>query len=152
MPKQSSLKRLIIYSSIHHGNTQKIAEAMAEILGAELYKTNELKDISFERYDLIGFGSGIFHGKHHAKLYSIIENANIMGKDVFVFSTSGTGNEKNNRPLIELLKSCGAFIKGSFSCKGYDTYGIFKLIGGIAKGHPNNKDLERARNFVNGLC
>lgn len=36
---------------------------------------------------------------------------------------------------------------GEFSCKGYDTFGPFKLIGGIAKGHPDTQDLENARKF-----
>ena len=34
-----------------------------------------------------------------------------------------------------------------FSCKGYDTYGPFKLVGGIAKGHPDEKDLTAAVDF-----
>lgn len=36
---------------------------------------------------------------------------------------------------------------GEFSCKGYDTFGPFKLVGGIAKGHPDERDLENARKF-----
>lgn len=145
------MKILIVYSSIHHGNTQKIANIIAETLGAELIQTSEMKGNLIEDYDLIGFGSGIFHRKHHAKLFQVIENANIQGKNVFVFSTSGTGNEKNNKPLIELLSTKGAIIKNSFSCKGYDTYGPFKWIGGIAKGHPDTKDLERAKTFAKTL-
>ena len=38
-------------------------------------------------------------------------------------------------------------ILGKFGCKGFDTFGPFKLVGGIAKGHPNTQDLERARSF-----
>lgn len=40
-----------------------------------------------------------------------------------------------------------ARVLGEFSCKGYDTFGSFKLIGGIAKGHPDTQDLENARKF-----
>ena len=40
---------------------------------------------------------------------------------------------------------------GEFGCKGYDTFGPFKLVGGIAKGHPNARDLERARKFFQSL-
>ena len=42
-------------------------------------------------------------------------------------------------------------IIGKFGCKGYDTFGPFKLVGGIAKGHPDEKDLEAAVSFVVGL-
>jgi flavodoxin len=40
---------------------------------------------------------------------------------------------------------------GRFFCKGYDTFGPFKLIGGLAKGHPDDKDLENAVAFFKGL-
>jgi flavodoxin len=41
--------------------------------------------------------------------------------------------------------------EGRFSCKGYDTFGLFKLIGGLAKGHPDDNDLENAVTFFKGL-
>lgn len=41
---------------------------------------------------------------------------------------------------------------GEFSCKGYDTFGPFKLIGGISKGHPDKNDLDNAKAFFKGLC
>ena len=31
--------------------------------------------------------------------------------------------------------------------RGYDTFGPWKLVGGIAKGHPNARDLDKARAF-----
>ena len=31
-----------------------------------------------------------------------------------------------------------------FGCKGYDTFGPFKLVGGIAKDHPNEEDMKNA--------
>ena len=145
------MKSLIIYCSIHHGNTKKVADVIAETLGADLLRTDEVKETSLEQYDLIGFGSGIFNGKHHAELFQIIEKAHIKDKSAFVFSTSGTGNNKYNKSLIDLLASNGALIKNSFSCKGFDTYGLFKWIGGVSKGHPNSKDIESARDFAKTL-
>lgn len=141
-------KTLIIYLSIHHGNTKKIAEEIASALNAELKPLNELETMSFEGYSLIGFGSGIFHGKHHAKLFNIVRDSELKGKDVFVFSTSGTGNSKYNEPLKEMLTEKGAKIAGSFVCKGYDTYGILKWVGGISKGRPNSKDIKKAGEFA----
>lgn len=145
------MKALIIYSSVHHGNTKKIAEAMAQELGAELLKINDKKPASIKEYDLIGFGSGIYYGKFHSKLYKLIEQLNLKDKNVFIFSTSGVGNKKYNKSLHKLLTSKGAIVKGDFSCKGYDTFGPFKIIGGISKGHPNEKDLENAKKFASNL-
>ena len=38
-----------------------------------------------------------------------------------------------------------------FGCKGYDTFGPFKLVGGIAKGRPDEEDIKNAVAFVKGL-
>jgi flavodoxin len=40
---------------------------------------------------------------------------------------------------------------GSYGCRGYDTFGHLKLIGGIAKGHPDEKDIAGAIEFIKGL-
>ena len=50
-----------------------------------------------------------------------------------------------------ILKEKKTDIIGKFGCKGYDTFGPFKLVGGIAKGHPDEKDLEAVVSFVAGL-
>ena len=50
-----------------------------------------------------------------------------------------------------ILKEKKTDIVGKFGCKGYDTFGPFKLVGDIAKGHPDEKDLEAAVSFVAGL-
>ena len=50
-----------------------------------------------------------------------------------------------------ILKEKKTDIIGKFGCKGYDTFGPFKLVGDIAKGHPDEKDLEAAVSFVAGL-
>ena len=58
---------------------------------------------------------------------------------------------KFNRALEKKLRERGFKIIGKFSCLGFNTYGPFKLIGGISKGRPNEKDLENARIFARGL-
>lgn len=142
-------KCLIVYYSYHHGNTKKIAAAMAEASGAELCTVDDLNSQKLQDYELIGFGAGIAYGKHYDKLLKAVEALDLRDKTAFVFSTSGSGkSESNNAPLVELLKKSGAKIAGSFACKGFDTAGPFKLIGGIAKSHPDAADIESARKFV----
>lgn len=138
-------KCLIVYHSYHHGNTEKVAQAMAEACGAELVKASEApRDLS--GYDLVGLGGGIAYGKHYKEVFDAA--AGLSGKSVFVFSTSGMGGRSLNAPLIEALKKQGANVLGDFACKGYDTYGPFKLLGGIAKSHPDAADLEAAKRFA----
>ena len=42
-------------------------------------------------------------------------------------------------------------IVGEFDCRGFDTFGLLKVIGGISKGKPNEKDIEKAENFAINL-
>jgi len=142
------MKSVIIYTSVHHQNTKKIAVAISEELSADLLQLSSVTSDVLEQYDLIGLGSGIYFGKHHEKLFKLVSSMNWEGKKVFVFSTTGTGNIKNNNVLINALASKGVNVEKSFSCKGYDTYGFLKWIGGIAKGRPNKKDIENAREFA----
>ena len=158
------MKTLIIYISIHHKNTERIAKVMAEVLEAPLAKPREIDINSLAEYDLLGFGSGIYFGKHHKSLLKLVDKLpNLKGRKVFVFSTSGVSNVENfihnirhkvsnfHIPLREKLVKKGLVIVGEFTCKGFDTVGPFKLIGGISKGRPNEKDLEKARKFAKNL-
>jgi len=68
------MKTLIIYELVHHGNTEKVVKIMASVLEADLLKPDEIdKKILFD-YDLIGFGSGIYFGKHHKRLLDFINS------------------------------------------------------------------------------
>ena len=40
---------------------------------------------------------------------------------------------------------------GAFQCLGWDTFGPFKLVGGIAKGHPDEADIDAAVRFYREL-
>jgi len=146
------MKNLIVYESIHHGNTEKIGKAMAEYLNADLIKTNDINVNTLKDYDLIGFGSGIYNGKLHKNVLDLIEKSpTLSNKKAFVFSTSGQGKAKYNNTIEQKLKEKGFEVVGSFACKGYDTFGPFKLIGGIAKGRPNENDIQKAKEFAEKL-
>jgi flavodoxin len=144
------MKTLIIYKSVHHMNTEKVAKAMAETLDAKLVHPEEVDPASLADYDLIGFGSGIYAGKHDKALLSLVDTLPPQNKAAFVFSTSGTGGNQQ-KVLLEALRQKGFTIKSEFVCAGFDTFGPLKLIGGIKKGHPDAKDLENARAFARSL-
>lgn len=146
------MKTLIIYESIHHGNTEKIIKIIAEALNADIAKTKDVNINNLNEYDLIGFGSGIYYSKLHKNILDFIDNLEIpFNKKAFVFSTSGQGKIKYNKLAEEKLKEKSFELVGSFACKGYDTFGPLKLFGGIAKGRPNDSDLEKAKDFAEHL-
>jgi len=49
------------------------------------------------------------------------------------------------------LDEKGLTVVGEFSCRGFDTYGPMKLIGGIARGRPSAQDLHDAEEFAKAL-
>lgn len=150
------MKTLIICISVHHGNTEKIAEAMAEVLDAEVVKPNEVDVNKIQGYDLVGFGSGIYFGRHHKTLLEYVDKLPHLAKKAFVFSTSGMRNGilqwtcrgDFNRAIKKRLLGRGFDIIGEFSVRGFDTFGPFKLVGGINKRRPDERDLEKARYFA----
>ena len=67
------MKTAIIYVSVHHGNTEKVAATIAKALDADLKKTDQTDPNALSDYDLVGFGSGIFYGKHHKSLLELAD-------------------------------------------------------------------------------
>lgn len=150
------MKTLIICKSIHHENTLRVAQVIADELDAEL-KTPEMVDQeSLAQYDLIGFGSGIYMGKHHRSLVNFVKDIDTLsGKSVFVFYTSGFSKFPTRPPfestLTGRLTEKGAQVLAIFSCRGLETVGPFRIGGGKNKGHPDETDLNNARDFAKTL-
>jgi len=149
------MKTLIVYESTHHANTEKVAKVIADVLEARLVKPKELDISAVAEYGLLGFGSGIYTGKHHKDLLSIVDKLpRHENKRAFIFSTSGSGEKNianNHKAMKKRLLGKGFTIAGEFSCKGFSDVGPLKLFGGVNKGRPNEDDLSEAEDFAKRL-
>ncbi|MDD5221222.1 MAG: flavodoxin family protein [Candidatus Pacebacteria bacterium] len=149
------MKAIIICSSIHHQNTFKIAQSMAEVLNCSVAKTENVNPGELKEYDLIGFGSGIYLWKNHRGLIKLARNLTDMaGKSSFIFSTSGDKShniQKWHIALRDILKTKGFNILDEFNCLGWDTIGPLKLFGGVNRGRPNENDIENAKDFSRNI-
>lgn len=150
------MNSLIVVYSYHHNNTGKVAEAMAQVLGASVKSPLETSAEELQGYGLIGFGAGIDSGRHYKELLDFagtLPDAN--GKNCFIFSTSAIlTNEKKAKDharLREILQSKGYRIIGEFSCLGFNTNSFIKYFGGMNKNRPNEEDLRNARTFAADL-
>ena len=144
-----NMKNAIVYASVHHGNTEKIVKSIAERCQVDLIDAVKQSDADLSSYDMIGFASGIYFSKYHQSILKFAEKNLPDGKKVFLICTYG-GSE-NYRSIEQILDKKRASVVGKFGCKGYDTFGPFRLIGGIAKGHPDDEDIQNAVKFVKEL-
>lgn len=142
------MKTLIIYHSEHHGNTEKIAKSMAEKVGADIVKAEDINPRDFDIYDIVGFGSGVYNGRLHSELSEIIGKLPKQeNKKAFIFSTTGSktySSMAHNRFRPELIDK-GFAIIGEFFCLGFDTA---LTEEGINRGRPNKQDIEDAEDFI----
>jgi flavodoxin len=145
------MNALIILFSYHHKNTEKVAQTIAKVLGAEIKNPSEADSNAVTNYDLVGFGSGVYFGKLHKELLEFTEKIpQVTHKKAFIFSTSGrTGNMlKFHKLLKEKLVAKGFEIVSELNVAGFDTYGLLKIGGGLNKGRPNEEDLKQAEEFA----
>ncbi|MEQ1905472.1 MAG: hypothetical protein ABL888_14885 [Pirellulaceae bacterium] len=105
------------------------------------------------KYDLVGFGSGIYFARHDVALLKLVKEMASGPKQVFLFSTAGNPLlfRLYHLPLRNRLRRHACKIVGEFNCPGWDTFGPFAWIGGLHKQRPNKQDIESARLFARGL-
>ena len=145
------MKTAVCYYSRHHGNTLKVLEAMAQEGEMDLIDVTTRQLVRLEEYDCIGFASGIYGFEMQKAVVEFARQYLTAGKPVFFVYTFGGARGTGAKALAAIAKEKGCPVLGEFGCKGYDTFGPFKLVGGIAKGHPDQKDLAAARAFYRRL-
>jgi len=140
------LKTAIIYESYHHGNTKKVCDALAQKYDITLIDARGSVG-ELEKYDLIGLASGAAYGKFYSTITDVARNKLPQGKSVFFIYTCGRPSRDYAAEVkkIALEKNCR--ILGTYGCKGYDTFGPLKLIGGINKENPTADEIDAAIKF-----
>lgn len=146
-----AMQIVIVCTSVSHGNTRRVADAMADVLGAKVVTPEEAGPAELAGADLVGFGSGVFYGKLHPRLTDFVGALPQSRGRAFVFATSGLPEippRPFTRSLARILEGKGYEVDGTFSCRAFDTWAPFKLVGGINKHRPAPEDLAAARNFA----
>ena len=150
------VKSLVVVFSYHHNNTEKIANAVAKVLGAEVKTPQQVTPGEIAEYDLAGFGSGIYSATFDASVLDLADRLpQVNNKKAFLFSTYGApifiANrefiEKNHRQIREKLEAKGYTVIGEFGCAGWNTNSFLKYFGGLNKGKPDAGDLRNAETF-----
>ncbi len=163
--RRRKMKAIVIVSSYHHKNTEKVARRIADILNAQVIAPQQIDPSEIPCFDLVGFGSGIYDAMHHKRLLALADELpQGGGTKAFLFSTDGVPRHlfksetwlqqkthKDHTPLREKLQAKGYEVIGEFNCAGFNTNVFLKYFGGVNKGRPDTSDLALTEEFARGL-
>ena len=144
-------KAVIIYASTHHGSTQKLAEAIASQYDIDLVDATKRQTADLSEYDLIGFASGIDFGKFYESVEQFLDNNLPENKRVFFLYTCARVSNRFTETIKTAVHKKNAIILGEYGCRGFNTYGPWKMIGGMNKGHPSAKEIQDALLFTESI-
>ena len=146
------MKTAILFYSRHHGNTKKLLDAItAADPGVDLVDVTTVGKTDLSGYDRIGIASGI-HYSSFAKQANTFAAGNLPeGKPVFFIYTHGAPAGGFLKRIWTVTQSRHCKELGEYRCQGFDTFGPFKLVGGIAKGHPTKAEIDGVVKFYREL-
>lgn len=146
------MKTAIVYYSKHHGNTKKLLDAIAAENEVTLIDITKEKDPDVSGYDVIGLASGIYYSAFAKQITAFAKDRLPEGKMVFFIATCGApANDAFFRGIRRITDAKGCRFLGQYICNGFDTFGPFRLVGGLMKGHPDKAEIEGAVRFYEGL-
>ena len=146
------MRTAIVYYSKHHGNTKKLLDAVAAAdEDVALIDVTAQLEADLTGFDRIGLASGIYFWSFARQILTFAEKRLPEGKDVFYIYTHGAPVGGFLKDIRRIAKAKGCRELGRYHCLGFDTFGPFKLVGGLAKGHPTKKDIEGAVKFYQSL-
>ena len=145
------MKTAIVYYSKHHGNTKKLLDAIAAENEVTLIDVTAQRPADLAEYDRIGFASGIYYSSFAKQILACAAEHLPEGKDVFYIYTHGAPKGDFLKAIREIAAKKKSREIGEYRCQGFDTFGPFSLVGGIAKGHPTEAELCGAVAFYENL-
>ena len=144
-------KIVIIYTSMHHGNTFKLVKAISDKYHIEIIDATEKSVVDLQKYDVIGFASGIDFGKFYETIENFAKENLPIKKQVFFLYTCAMERKGFTNSMREIVAKKDAEVLGEYGCKGYNTYGPWKVIGGMNKKHPTEEEILLAVKFFENL-
>ncbi|KQC10443.1 MAG: hypothetical protein APR55_09190 [Methanolinea sp. SDB] len=136
------MTEISVFVASRGGNTQKVADAIAEELGVMV---GDIGGVLPDDSKIIFLGSGVYGGKPGSAMTEFIGRGNFTGRKVALFATSGAAEGAKNMisMVADAVKERGGTVIGDYHCRGK-----FLLTN---RGHPNKEDLEEAKKFARGM-
>lgn len=144
-------KIVIVYGSTHHGNTYKLVKAIADKHNIDIIDATKQSVADLQGYDVIGFASGIDFGKFYESVENFAKENLPTKKEVFFLYTCAMERSGFTNSMREIVSQKEGTVLGEYGCKGYNTYGPWKVIGGMNKKHPTEDEIALAIEFFEKL-
>ncbi|MCR5790275.1 MAG: flavodoxin [Lachnospiraceae bacterium] len=145
-------RTIIVFYSKHHRNTQLLVDAIKKREPAvALMNISEISPYYLSDFDRIGIASGIYYSRFAKPLMKYLEVHLPENKKVFAMFTCGQMNSGYTKGVKALAEKRNCEYLGEYGCLGFDTFGPFKLMGGISKGHPSITEITGAVDFYRSL-
>jgi flavodoxin len=141
-------QKIIIYES-QTGNTERIAEEIADVLQCKALKVNEVLTEQAKAYQLIVFGTPVHYACPLRGIEGLLEELKVKGFQGFYALFCTYGAPWREFSARDCLTQMGRFDKqkclGEFYCPGvHEMFGTFQ-------GRPNQEDFDRARIFAQNI-
>src|SRR5699024_302609 len=108
------MKTAICYYSRHHGNTLKVAQAMALEGEVDLIDVTTRQAVRLEGYDCIGLASGIYGFEFQKAVVEFARQYLPNGKPVFFLYTYGGAKGTGAKAVAEVAREKDCPILGEF--------------------------------------
>ena len=144
-------KIAIVYASTHHGSARKLVDAIAQRHEITPIDATQQNRADLSGYDAVGFASGIDFGKFYDCVERFLVENLPEGKRVFFLYTCAKPSDRFTQSVKDKAAQKQAVFLGEYGCRGYNTYGPWKLIGGMNRHHPTAEEVEGAVQFFEAL-
>jgi flavodoxin len=138
------LNYVIVYYS-KGGHTRKIANAIADELGAKAFDIKGGEQPDPAKADMLIVGSGTYGGKAGPEIINFLNAlAPVPNKKAACFSTCAGNTEAVIAEMTAILKAKGYAMVECFNCLGQ--FALFKN-----RGRPNEEDVQKAKEYAGCL-
>lgn len=142
-----SKKAVIVYASKYHGNTYKLVKAISDKYDIPVIDAAKETVVDLQEYETVGFASGIDFGKFYREIEAFAKDNLPEKKKVFFLYTCAMERKGFTDSMKEIALEKEDTILGEYGCKGYNTYGPWKVVGGMNKKHPTEAEILSAVEF-----
>lgn len=94
----------------------------------------------------------LYASRHHGNTKKLVDAIVEAHPEIDTLDVKTLGkNEWYGKDIDDICRMRRAIFMGAYGCPGFDTWGPFKLTGGVQKGHPTAEEIKSAVDFFDKI-